>query len=522
MSHQDHGLGQKFSVNHGSLREAIDWLLCSEMFSNISFRKGCCWTPLTLVATVLLWTWGSGRNVTDRFLAARKIITKAFRLQDELPSYQAFMKILRLWSCELLLAVKCRFHAKMEEELPDHFRVAGFVVLAVDGSRINLPRTESNQEAFSAARKSGRRTSSGNSAASKAARGRKTRARKSRTKGSGKNSARKPKAARKQPLKKQRAAEKRAAKKSGAGAKKSSRSSDDRPQMWLTMMWHVGTGLPWDWRRGPADSSEREDMLSMIEKLPAGSLVTADAGFVGYEYWKALVNSGRHFVIRVGANVRLLKNLGYFRRKKDLVYLWPDRAAKDKQEPLVLRMTRFQTTKQTVWIVSDVLDEKKLSDAQLVEIYKRRWGVEVEFRSFKQTYDYRKLRCHRAENATVELDWSLVGLWAVCILGQKKLLDSGQDITRLSVAGVLRAVRQTMHEYKSMPDEGEDLWSLLTVSVIDSYERQSKASRDYPRRKRKKPPVGVPEIVDATAEQIALAREIEMEAKRGENVAAAA
>ena len=87
MSHQDHGLGQKFSVNHGSLREAIDWLLCSEMFSNISFRKGCCWTPLTLVATVLLWTWGSGRNVTDRFLAARKIITKAFGLQDELPSY---------------------------------------------------------------------------------------------------------------------------------------------------------------------------------------------------------------------------------------------------------------------------------------------------------------------------------------------------------------------------------------------------------------------------------------------------
>ncbi len=33
-----------------------------------------------------------------------------------------------------------------------------------------------------------------------------------------------------------------------------------------------------------------------------------------------------------------------------------------------------------------------------------------------------------------------------------------------------------MHEYKSRPDEGEDLWSLLAVSLIDPYERQSKAS----------------------------------------------
>ncbi len=77
-------------------------------------------------------------------------------------------------------------------------------------------------------------------------------------------------------------------------------------------------------------------------------------------------------MIRVGANVRLLKNLGYVRRCKDIVYLWPDAAAKKKQEPLVLRLTRFQTTKQTVYLVSDILDRKQLSDAQTVDIYKRR------------------------------------------------------------------------------------------------------------------------------------------------------
>ena len=49
----------------------------------------------------------------------------------------------------------------------------------------------------------------------------------------------------------------------------------------------------------------------MIEALPAGALVTADAGFVGYETWKAILDSGRHLLIRVGANVRLLRKLGY-------------------------------------------------------------------------------------------------------------------------------------------------------------------------------------------------------------------
>ena len=34
------------------------------------------------------------------------------------------------------------------------------------------------------------------------------------------------------------------------------------PQMWLTTMFHVGTGLPWDWRTGPSDSSERDHLLA--------------------------------------------------------------------------------------------------------------------------------------------------------------------------------------------------------------------------------------------------------------------
>jgi hypothetical protein len=116
-------------------------------------------------------------------------------------------------------------------------------------------------------------------------------------------------------------------------------------------MWHAGTGLPWDWRIGPYDSSERAHMIEMLGDLPANAMVVADAGFVGYEYWKAIRDSGRHFVVRVGGNVKLLKRLGVARESHQTVYLWPDNDAKKNQPPLVLRLIVVHDGKQAWYLV---------------------------------------------------------------------------------------------------------------------------------------------------------------------------
>lgn len=51
----------------------------------------------------------------------------------------------------------------------------------------------------------------------------------------------------------------------------------------------------------------------MVPELPPHALLVADAGFMGYEVWQTLLAAGPHFVIRVGANVRLLRQLGWVR-----------------------------------------------------------------------------------------------------------------------------------------------------------------------------------------------------------------
>ena len=64
---------------------------------------------------------------------------------------------------------------------------------------------------------------------------------------------------------------------------------------------------------GPGDSSERAHWLETLPDLPLKALITGDAGFVGYQYLRAILDGGRQLLIRVGANVRLWKKLGYVR-----------------------------------------------------------------------------------------------------------------------------------------------------------------------------------------------------------------
>jgi hypothetical protein len=46
------------------------------------------------------------------------------------------------------------------------------------------------------------------------------------------------------------------------------------PQIWLTLLWHMGLRLPWSWKMGPSDSSERRHFQEtlMSWSFPANTL----------------------------------------------------------------------------------------------------------------------------------------------------------------------------------------------------------------------------------------------------------
>jgi hypothetical protein len=249
----------------------------------------------------------------------------------------------------------------------------------------------------------------------------------------------------------------------------------------------------------------------MLAEVPENSLITADAGFVGYDFWKAILEARQNFLVRVGGNVRLLKKLGYAREYDHVVYIWPNEAAKKKQPPLVLRLIVIHNGKHPVYLLTN-LTKTQLSDQQAATIYGARWGIELFFRTFKQTFGRRKLRSRAAENARLELDWSLVALWCACLLGQRELVDCGQNPARLSPALAIRALQNTLREYRVRPENrAESLWSRLRIAVLDDYERSSsKTSRNYPRKK-KRERIAPPKITLATQQQINTAKELKQQ-----------
>ena len=479
-------------VNHVSLRDALRWALPTSIFATCRLGVKTSWKARMLVFAAVLWVWSDERTLGKRFVTARKLVIKMFRWQEEPgTSYQGFIKALRKQKEKLFAVIMPQLRKLMRQSAGDCWTVAGWVLFGVDGSRVETPRTKANEARFHPTKK----------------RKKQRRARKGKAPQLTKKASRPAK----QASKRKQVAKKQASKKKSAGKK--SKKQLAGPQIWLTLFWHVGLGLPWAWKTGPVDSSERAHMLEMLGILPKNSMIVADPGFVGYDNWREIQDAGHAFVIRVGANVKLLKKLGYARQTADRVYLWPDKARKNSQPPLVLRLITVHNGKHPVYLVTNVLRKKRLSDQAATEIYKSRWGIEVFFRSFKQTFGRRKLRSTSPDNALLELDWSLVGLWVLYLMAVIEVIKQGESPHRVSVAGALDAIHTVIRDYRWSPEPKKDLWSLLSQALIDTYVRHgSKAARNYPRKKNEKP-AGKPLILSANPEQIKRAKELKAHRK---------
>ena len=274
------------------------------------------------------------------------------------------------------------------------------------------------------------------------------------------------------------------------------------PQLLLTTVFHLGSGLPWSFLRGRARSSERRHLLGLLNTLPSEAMLLADAGFVGYDFWNRIIQSGRSFLIRVGSNVRLIEGMHLQCKANGIVWVWPDQKQKKRCRPLVLRLiTLVDSRNRTMHLLTNVLESERLDDAAATKLYGLRWGVELMFRSLKQTMSRRKLLSDSPRNARVELSWAMVGLWTLALIKTERCRNMPQS---QGVAAVLRILRQAMAGVKL------NAMGMVSSLKADTYKRVgSKKARHWPHKKRDKPP-GKPKARNVTPTELALAKELGM------------
>src|SRR5262245_16964030 len=169
------------------------------------------------------------------------------------------------------------------------------------------------------------------------------------------------------------------------------------PQLALSALVHLSSGLLWSWRLGKGGAGERGHLKALLGRLPAGALVVADCGYQGYELACAMAKAGLAFLIRVSSQTTFYTDEPVSQEWTDgEVWYWPLEAQRSGQSPLLVRLLRVRDPrrKNDVWLVSNVLERGRLTAEQAGKFYRMRWENEGFFRSYKRTLSKVKL-CSR-------------------------------------------------------------------------------------------------------------------------------
>jgi hypothetical protein len=453
--------------NKTVLKELIDWYIPQgELFVETEFHGNIKWNPQQLVSEALIWSWQETKNVTDAFDQTLEIC-EDLGWKNIAKSYTSMMNALNRYHQVFGNRLRARFQALAQEAGGRFWETNGWVLIGFDGSRVTAPRTVSNEEAFCAPNYGhGKRAKYGK----KKSQGMRRR----------RNEQNKP-----QP---------------------------QAPQAWITMMWHMGLRLPWTWRLGPSNSSERGHVREMLEQeeFPQNALFCGDAGFVGYPLWNSILTSGGDFLVRVGANVNLLSQQADVKKcGGGMVLCWPKGKMNSGAPPLRLRLIRVKIGKTKMWLLTSVLSRRALTAKQIIRYYKMRWGIEVEFRGLKRTVDKHKLRCRNSDRLLVELDWSIRAMAVAELLALREQIsaeredpsDDPYDPKDCSLANTLRALRTCMRNLNKSPQPSDGLLHQLSRALVQTYNNRTDKKARYRPKNPDKKPLGDPTVRKLNSEE---------------------
>ena len=163
----------------------------------------------------------------------------------------------------------------------------------------------------------------------------------------------------------------------------------------------LSCGAVLEWATGPCkgkDTGETALLWGLMDKLRQGDVIVADRYFAGYFMVARLMQLGVDAIIRQHQRRHTDFRRGRRLGKRDHVVTWarPPRPSWMDQatyttmpESMILREVRVGE----LTVVTTLLDAGEIGKPELVELYGKRWHVELDFRSIKTVMQMEILRC---------------------------------------------------------------------------------------------------------------------------------
>jgi hypothetical protein len=425
------------------LRDFLSAAFFRQVYRLYPDKKKRRWTLQPLLSVLLCLTWCLGDSQPERFVMARAFYIACHdKRRRPGETFQGFQKALEALPSSALRLVADLFRTHIIARFHALLFTDGWVLLGCDGSRLATPRTAELEQRL------------------------------------------------------------------GDPGGDSSKATT-APQVWLTAFVHLASGLPWSWTVGKGDASERAHLLRLIVTLPACALVVTDAGYQAYLLACALAVE-HHFLMRVSTQTIFyvadtdMETAGQQRQvtaaalekwTDGKVYYWPTEAQKNTEKPLEARLIRIRAKKKKndVWLITNVLDQERLSVAQAGKYYRMRWGNEGYFRTYKQTLKKVKLSGRTVASVHREVLGSMLAVQLLLAQGLAAAVASSNHKVANSARQLLLLVRQEMMAARC----GKSVRGFLKKAAACQREQRertsSKQKRPWPGRLPPKP-VAAPRI----------------------------
>jgi hypothetical protein len=158
------------------------------------------------------------------------------------------------------------------------------------------------------------------------------------------------------------------------------------PQATVTVLFNVRSRIAHEVSINKVDSSEREELKQVCKSLNEKDLIIADRGYPGYKIFYFLLKKKINFLIRVCESgtfkeVERFVSLDSVDEKIEIT------GSGKKGEPLRLRVIKaFLPSGEKRVFVTNLLDKKKYSYKELVNLYYERWEIEEHYKMNKELF----------------------------------------------------------------------------------------------------------------------------------------
>jgi hypothetical protein len=269
-----------------------------------------------------------------------------------------------------------------------------------------------------------------------------------------------------------------------------------QPVMSAVALMGLGSGAILDLAIGGGLGHERALFRQLWPSLVPGDILIADNGFCSYAEFACLTERGVDLIMaqrESSFNNKEFREIG----DEDYIVLWPRGEQKLKwiergtlPNRLIVRAVTFSRVGRDGLAVRKVLFTTLLDPAlyprkKILELYRRRWEVEVSFDDIKTQMGLALLRCKSPKQCRCEL---LIGLIAYNIV-RTVMLDAarhaGADPRRISFAGAVARIKTCLNSLLFSKDPVLAYAMLVKHLAIDRVPKRP--DRDEPRKVKRRP-----------------------------------